>query len=99
LISSLSPASATAGSHDLPLTIAGSGFTSGFPVVVWSFQGSQNSLTQGSGGSDTEINVVIPATLLTQAGTAEISVQMYQHPADSFPTSVSNSVPFNVTAP
>ena len=101
LISSISPTSAAIGSSDVTLTISGSGFayscqrcSSG---VVWSVGDNQTNLTVTS-GSDTELIVVIPAALLTNPVTAEISLQRWQF-ADSFPKAVSNSVAFNVTAP
>jgi len=98
-ISSVSPTSAAVGSPDVTLTLSGSGFASGFPFVVWSVDGIQNYLTPTSNGSDTQLIVVIPEALMTKAVTAEISVQIYEHPADSFPKAVSNYVSFNVSAP
>jgi len=63
-ITSLSPSSATAGSSDLPVTITGSGFTSG-SVVKWN---AGSTPLASSYASATSMSVTVPARDLTTAG-------------------------------
>ena len=67
-ITSINPASATAGSAALTLTVTGTGFLSG-AVVNW----NSTALATTFGGA-TQLTAAVPASLLTQAGTATIQV-------------------------
>ena len=72
---SISPTSAVAGSPDLTLTVVGSNFlgeTHNFSKAVWSANGS-NTLLATSFVSSTKLMAVIPAALLRNPGTAEVS--------------------------
>ncbi len=68
VVSSLSPASATAGGAQFTLTVNGSSFVSG-AAVQWN--GSPRTT---SFASATQLNATIPATDITAAGTAQVGV-------------------------
>jgi hypothetical protein len=72
-ISSISPTSATAGSPDLILTVTGSGFShsSTDTQVLWEANGIKTYLATTFVNS-TMLTAVIPAALLSNAGTAQV---------------------------
>jgi len=97
-VSAISPMSVVAGSPDLTLTIMGSNFATGnasgfHSAVLWN-----NTSLATTVISDTQLTAVVPAALLANPVKATIQVQIFFF-ADSFPTAVSNSVTFTVTAP
>jgi len=75
-ISSLSPATAAAGSADITVTITGSGFqppqiaTLSSCFVVW----SEDIIVNARYVSDTQLTAVIPASLLKDPGSAQVIV-------------------------
>ena len=75
-ISSLSPATAIAGTGDITITITGSGFqtpqiqTATSPFAVW----SADTLLLTRYVSDTQLTAVIPASLLKDPATAQVIV-------------------------
>jgi hypothetical protein len=102
VISSISPASATAGSPDLTLTLSGVNFRytnqSGrqyHEYLEFLVQGSETMLSV-SQFTDTQITAVIPAALLVSPVTADVQLQVW-YKADDTPTVVSNPVNFSVT--
>ena len=86
VITSISPATAPAGSPSVVLTVNGSGFVSGATV---SFNSTSLATTFVS---STQVTAVIPASLLVQPGTAQIS-------ASNTSGGPSNSVPFIISQP
>jgi hypothetical protein len=100
-ISSVSPASALAGSPDLTITITGTGFQNNTDHsriwVVFIFNDlSQHNLAT-TFVSSTHLTAVIPAALMASPDLGNIEVQQGD-PISSFPPSKSNSIPFNVTS-
>jgi hypothetical protein len=100
-ISSLSPTSVVAGSPDLTVTIQGSNFQS-IPgdirmAVDWTAAGASSTATNVVVVSSTKLTAVIPAALMAESVTAEISVSKW-HKADDTPLAVSNSLGFTVTS-
>jgi hypothetical protein len=96
-ISSISPGSAEAGGTDLPLTIFGTNFVSqnGYRTsVAWNGPGGLSYLTVDVLDNG-RIDTVIPASLLTTAGTATLNVQFW-HKADDEPKAQSNTASFNI---
>src|SRR5438105_65824 len=98
----LLPTTAVAGSTDLTLTINGSNgvnfvttrpFTS--TSAVWSLNGSTTFLAT-TVLSTTQLTAIVPATLLNNPATAQISVQIWERMGDS-PLFASDSVEFRVT--
>jgi hypothetical protein len=76
-IRSISPTSAAVGSPDLTLTVTGSGFSNdpyNDTQVIWEADGIQTYLVTTFVNSTT-LTAVIPAALLSNAGTAKVSVQ------------------------
>ncbi len=99
-ISSISPTRVDTGSPDLTLTVTGVNFTNEnnyHSYAVWSAKGNEIFLAT-TVVSDTQITAVVPAALMIEPITAEISVQLW-YKANDNPTSVSNLVDFNVDAP
>lgn len=84
-ITSLTPSSAAAGSPAFTLSVAGSGFASG-AVVNWN-----GSARQTTFGSTAQVSAQIPATDVTTAGTANVTVVNSGAPP-------SNALPFTITA-
>ena len=100
-ISSVSPASALAGSPDLTITITGTGFQNQRPHfrtwVVFIFNDlSQHSLA-ATVVSSTQLTAVIPAALMASPDSGNIEVQQGDPMSDS-PLPKSNAIPFNVTS-
>jgi IPT/TIG domain/Galactose oxidase, central domain len=102
-ISSISPASAVAGSMDLTVTIAGSnldlrhaGSHSTFTSVVWSANGTDTMLP-ATVISSAQLTAVVPAALLAKAVTARLSVLKVYY-MDDAPFAVSNTLNFIVSA-
>jgi hypothetical protein len=98
-ISSVAPASALAGSPDLQITIAGTGFineTHHKTFVVFSADGNANYLAT-TFVSTTQITAVIPAALMASPVSGKIQAQTGD-PMGSVPYATSNSVPFNVVS-
>lgn len=96
-ISSISPASAIAGSPDLTVTITGQNFATAGPKffnqAVWSVNGTQTMLAAGNG--QTQITAIIPAALLKNPVVAYMFVQIIDQ--DGTPLSISQSLSFTVT--
>src|SRR5271156_4663330 len=90
-ITSISPASATAGSPDLPITLTGTNFLSSATVTWFAGNGAQTVLSATVEGS-TSIGAVVPSSLLSDGGTASIVVT---NPGGHF----SNSLGFSVNFP
>jgi WD40-like Beta Propeller Repeat len=106
-VSSLSPTCVLAGSPAFSLTVAGSNLLptsdpSGGSQVLWSAGGTVTTLTQVSGGSATQIQAMVPNTLLTNAGS--VSVSVFNPPAPQAGTgnggggTSQTSLPFTVGA-
>jgi len=75
-ISSISPASAAAGTGDVAITISGSAFQDG-TFALWWVPGVETDLQtdlQTRYVSDTELIAIIPAALLKDPAPAQISV-------------------------
>jgi hypothetical protein len=89
LTSGISPSSAVVGAPSFLISVTGSNFFSG-SVVRWIAGSTATPLTT-SFLSSTQLNAVVPATLITAAGTPFVNVQ---NPGGE----VSNSVPFTVGA-
>jgi hypothetical protein len=77
-LSSLSPSSAAAGGPAFTLTVNGSGFLNG--ALVW-WNGA--SLPTSSSGSGTQLTATVPASFITSAGTANITVVNPNGPASN----------------
>jgi hypothetical protein len=78
-VSSLSPSCAVAGGAGFSLTVTGTNFvTNSTPAqasqVLWGVGGSQTTLTGTTVTSATQIQTSVPNTLITTAGTANVSV-------------------------
>ncbi len=71
-ITSLSPSSAIAGQAGFALTVNGSGFVSG-ATVQWTNTSGTTSLTT-TFGSATQLTAQVPASLVTTAGSATVTV-------------------------
>jgi hypothetical protein len=100
-ISSVSPATALAGSPDLMITITGTGFQNNATHfrtwVVFIFNDlSQHNLTT-TFVSSTQLTAVIPATLMANPVSANIEV-LQGDPMSDTPLPQSNIIPFNVTS-
>ena len=98
VISSISPASAVAGSPDLTLTITGSNFTGtrhNIRQAVWSANGSNTALAT-TFVTDTQLTAVIPAPLMSAPITVQIFIE-YGDPMGDVPLKHSNAVSFAVT--
>ncbi len=89
-ITGLTPSSAVAGSGDLTVLVAGTGFNSS-SVVTWTPTGgtATNLITTVVTGG---LNAVVTAALLAAPGSANIMVV-------NSPTSASNARPFTITTP
>jgi hypothetical protein len=91
-LSSISPTVTTAGSPSFVLAVFGAGFSNGngyasfASVILWN--GQPLGTTFVSSG---ELRAVIPASLVAQPGTAQVSVQTSQQ--------VSAALPFQIVAP
>jgi len=86
VISSLSPGSATAGNPGFTLTLTGSNFCTDGNQVIWNTQRLTTNLTS----STTSVTAVVPASVLTTPGTAQVTLL-------SFCTqSTSNAVTFTI---
>lgn len=99
-LTSLSPASAVAGSPDLALTITGTGFDGAGVIqsrVVWTSQGNSSSLSR-TVASSTQIVATVPAALLKDQTDAQIVVQEYDN-IEQLINGTSNQMSFTVTAP
>ena len=73
IIRSVTPAVATAGSEDITITIIGSGFEAPLSFAVWSADGVESTLpTQYV--SDSRLTATIPAKLLKDAASGQVSV-------------------------
>ena len=86
-ITGLSPASATVGSAAITLTVSGTNFSSG-AVVAWNGASLTTTFV-----SSTQLTATIPASLLTAAGTAAITVM------ESGGVSTGTSFAINAAAP
>jgi len=98
-ITSISPATAVAGSPDLTVAITGSSFHSGphdVSKAFWSVNGITTLLATTFVDS-THLSAVIPATLLSTPVTAQVFVETGDF-ASSLPIPESNSLLFTVTA-
>ena len=94
----ISPTTAAAGSPDLSLTLLGQGFTSAVHKinrVVWSANGTVTSLS-ATFVSDTQLNAVVPAGLLSTPGNAQVWVEIWDIMGD-VPDFTSNSENFTVS--
>ena len=94
----ISPATATAGSTDLTLTVTGSNFAAArhdSSLAVWVMNGS-NTFLATTFVSSTQLSAVVPAALLVNPVVAEVFVQTGDPMGDVFTTS--NSVNFSVTS-
>ena len=90
VLRSLTPSSATAGSGDLTLLVAGTGFTSS-SVVTWTPTGGTATNLVTTLTTD-GLSAVVPAALLATPGTAAVTVV-------NSPTSASPSLTFTITPP
>ncbi len=70
-ISSFSPTSVTGGSASFTLTVNGSNYVSG-AVIQWA--GSSSGSISTTVVSSAQLTATIPSTLITAAGTAQVSV-------------------------
>jgi hypothetical protein len=99
-ISRITPPSAVVGSADLKLTLTGSNFlgaTHNFSQVAWVANGS-STLLNTTFVSTTQLTVVVPAALLTDALTAQVLLESGD-PMGDLPLSKSQSVSFIVSSP
>ena len=100
-IASISPTSATVASDDLTLTVTGSNFVHDLQKyhseVAWTVNGKDSFLAT-TFVSSTQLTAVIPATLMSSIVTAKVTVRTWFFANDT-PTSVSNSIDFDVNAP
>jgi hypothetical protein len=106
-VSSLSPSCVVAGSAAFSLTVTGSNFLptsdpSGGSQVLWSAGGTQTTLTSASGGTATQVQAMVPSTLVANAGAASVSV--FNPPAPNAGTgnggggTSQTSLPFTIAA-
>jgi hypothetical protein len=99
----ISPGSATVGSPDLTLTVAGSkNFTfdnSGvhYSAVVWS-QGGTDTRLSTTFVTDSQVTAVVPAALLASAVTSNVRVENWDR-IEGTRVAMSSSVPFHVMSP
>jgi hypothetical protein len=99
----ISPSSAFVGSADLTLTITGKNFAG--PVchsctysgAVWLANGRQTFL-ETTFVSSTQLTAVVPAALLSSAGTAQVIVMTYVGVEDDSP-SMTNGAVFTIATP
>jgi len=101
-IVSIAPNSAPAGSSDVTITISGSSFDvkcgrATNANVVWSASGQSDTGLVTTAESANEITAIVPASLMSKPGVAEISIQKF-FKADDTPSCASNLVPFTVTS-
>ena len=99
-ISSVSPASALAGSPDLTITITGTGFvneTHNSTWVVFTLNDNIPHHLATAFVNSTQLTAVIPAALMASPVSGNIQVQEGDR-MSSLPPSTSNSIPFNVTS-
>jgi hypothetical protein len=89
-LASLSPSSASAGSGPLTMQVTGAGFTNS-SVVVWTPRGGKPTNLATTFQSSTVLQATVPASLLTTAGAASVTV------ANAALTS--SSLVFTITAP
>src|SRR6266699_2390228 len=80
-LTSISPASAPAGSAQFTLTLNGSGFLpstdpSGGSQVNWSVGGTQKKLTVLSGASSSQIQATVTSDLLSNAGSSNVTANV-----------------------
>jgi hypothetical protein len=98
-ISSILPTSTVAGGPDLTLIVTGSNLidtaSQTRSSVVWSMNGTETFLAT-TDVSDTQLSALVPASLLTETGKAQIQVQAF-FKADDSPKWVTNSVSFKIT--
>jgi len=71
-ISSISPVSALAGGAGFTLTVNGNGLTGG--TIQWN--GATTGVTQGGGGTDTQLTATIASSLVSGAGVPKITVKV-----------------------
>ncbi len=90
-ISSLSPTSATAGESQFTLTVNGSSFVSG-AVVDWTESGTLTALTT-TFVSSSQLTATVPASLVSSAGTASITVSEGGQTSNAVTFDVNNAVP------
>jgi hypothetical protein len=106
-VSSLSPSCVVAASAAFSLTVTGSNFLptsdpSGGSQVLWSAGGTQTTLTSASGGTATQVQAMVPSTLVANAGAASVSV--FNPPAPNAGTgnggggTSQTSLPFTIAA-
>jgi len=99
-VSAISPTSVVAGSGDLPLTITGHYFVADAQQgtrAVW-VAGGNSTLLPTNVVSSTQLTGLIPAALLSNAGTAQVLVQTGDPMSDP-PPPKSNAVSFTISAP
>ena len=94
-VTSVTPNSAPLNGAATPIVVAGTNFT-GSSTVLFSPPGNSATALSTTFVSAAQLNATIPITLLTTAGTAEVSVQTTTAGAG---TIVSNQLPFTVVAP
>jgi hypothetical protein len=98
-ISSISPASAVAGSPDLVVTIIGSNFDGTGAVqsrAIWVVNGSTLPLST-TFVSSTLLTALIPAAFLTGPAEAQVAVEHYDT-IEQVPDGMSNSVGFSISS-
>ncbi len=86
-ITGLSPSSATAGAAQFNLTVTGSAFVSG-AVVQWNGTGLATTFV-----GSTSLTAIVPATDLTTAGTASVTVLSGGVTSNPFTFTINNPVP------
>ena len=89
-LASLSPSSTSAGSGPLTMQVTGAGFTNS-SVVVWTPRGGKPVNLATTFQSSTVLQATVPASLLTTAGAASVTVVSS--------TLVSSGLTFTITAP
>jgi hypothetical protein len=96
-ISSISPTSAVEGSPDFTLTVNGSNFPHAAhdrSEVIWSL--NSDTFLATTFVSSNQLTAIVPAALLKNVGSAQISVEYGDPMGDSLPRT--NSLSFNVTS-
>jgi hypothetical protein len=74
-VTGVTPSSIPEGSAQFVLLVAGSGFNTGTSQVVWTPSGgSPVTLTKSGAQSSTQLRVLVPASLVTDEGTADVAV-------------------------
>lgn len=99
-VSAISPTGIVAGSADLALTVTGHYFVDDPQIgtkAIWR-SGGQTSVLPTNVVSTTQLTALIPAALLSNAGTAQVWVQTGDLTTDP-PPPQSNTNSFVVTAP